>query len=764
MPSEGKRNQIALPILTDIGGPLEIVLEADYETDGLPTPRSCLESPVVSSTPSNLTNEEVVDSNDLSSHTFSEMDEKRHCWQKSSSFAVPSPDTPPTLDKLSISASTNSFLQNIQNTEEIVEEEPFLSHDGRNNSCSNKEISFTNDSSKKFSSQQREQRQQHLHEFLDDDDMITLDTHSTITKNRNLTSPTFGEDMSNEYQLSVEKPSQFFAKMEGILERVEETILDESPYLRMRFKTGFNSKYSNKHRLDLALVAQEKDDFLLNSTSSRSTSSREKISTHSHRDSSRIFCEGKSKIIGDNSMLNTSKDSANILASHVTGEDVSKDGKIFLVSNENTAGIQNLLDTFHQHPTRILVNTPKSSPANTNLTTDAAFGNETHEKSFEEGEEKNNDAKKSYVRKISGYGADDNDNLSTITPVLDRYRLDPTDDNSVGVKVVPNKRSVHHNNNKQIMTPTRGQLPTIAQLSPSLEYILRRSSHEKNLTESGYISPPYMSSKDHMGAPTADDSYTVERKVFRKTPYPKRKLLAMEEVGTGDSITSENDNPNNLTLPSLPDSLQPLQKNEKYFSISVPPLRPCSLEPAHVDESILYGVANNIPSLPKDTRSITSRESSGTSISSGRTTQIYHKDETDTIQKIDRTIDRIDQQLASPIRSGIGNSGGEQKIRKRSSGLFVSEITKMEFESAPRIVRANVSRDRVNQALHAIKKYCCESMTQYHNFEFTDKEGFDMVGLSEQENKSILVSLCHWRRLTMKKDSIRGMIFVVNSD
>jgi len=767
--NEEKNCQTSLPFITNIGGPLEIVLEADYETDGLPTPKSYLESPVLSSPPSNLENEELVDNTELLPPTVSTMNEKMHYWQKSLSFVVPSPDTPPTLDELSMSANTNSLLQNIQIIKDNVEDKPCVSHGSLHNTFSSNEICCTEDSSKRSIvktlniSQQQEQRQHHLQEFLDDDDMITLDTQSTITKNFNLSSPTLAGETSNENQISAEKRSHFIANMEGMLERVEEIVLEESPSRKAYFQNGLKSRYSNKKRIDLALVAQKNEDIQPNSTSGRSTSSREKTLSQSRRNASKIFYENESKSIGDNCVLNISKDSTNVVATQVAEEDVSKDGNVSLVPNKNKVGNRCSLDSFHQRPTHILVDTRLPSPTHMNITMDAAFMNETNEISFEEGREQKKDDPKTYMREISGYDTDDDDNISTLTPILDRYRLDPTDENSVGVKVVPNKRSAHRTQNKQPKTPRRAQLPTIAQLSPPLEFVLRRTLPEKSLIESTFMSPEISSSKDDTGALTADASLILKRKVYRKTPFPKRKLLSMEDVGESDSITNENENLNNFSPSSLPDSPESLKKDERKKFISVPPLRPSSYESGHLDESILHTGAKNIQSIKKRDEVTASPEASVPSICSGKARQMC-QEETDTIQKIDRTIERINLELTPSIRIGIGNCREGQAMRGGAPGYFVREITTTEFESAPRIVRANVSRDRANLALYAIKKHCSESMIQFHNFEFTEKEGYDMVGFSEQENKSILVSLCHWRRLTMKKDKIRGMVFMVNNE
>jgi hypothetical protein len=766
----GISSQTSLPLVANIGGPLESVLEADYETDGIPTPASYLESPALSSAHNGPY--EFYDSDDLATPTVSTRKDQIQNPRTPSSITLRSPDTPPTLDKLSISASTNVLLQHMENVGENGEDNPqqSSSYSCVSDASSSNHISFSKETPKRlvledrYHSQQQEQQQQHLHEFLDEDDMITLDTQSTMTKNNTFCSP----NVTGGTSISVEERSQFFARMEGILERVEETILEECPSPGTYNRNGDISRNFDDHQATSLLFTQGGDDYRPYQHSITSMSSKDRMVTGPHRHPYTTFNGGKSMLSenDEDSGMDLSEDSTNVVATQVAGKGTSKDGIMPLVSTENDITKQNSLNIFQQRPTHILVDTGIASPAHTNITMDATFMNET---SFLRGEERYEENTKPLVRGMINYDSEeDDDNLSTVTPVLDRYRLDPSDDNSIGVKVVPNKRSAHRSNQKQTTTPKQGRLPTIAQLSPSLDYILKAITPKQESNESNFKSPPIMTSERHLRSMAANSSINQNRKVYRKTPFPKRKLVNEEEDDTSRNAADENHNPNISAGSSFPDSPEPFKYNEVHFSISVPPLRPGSFESKRADESVLRLGAKRTLSLPGKNKSHVSGEFRSASFSSGASRQAYLQEETYTIQKIDETIERIDLELASPRRSSIHNTGRMDPVAKTimegSSKLFVNEITESEFESAPRIVRTNVSRDRANKALHAIHRYCSESMAQFHCLEFTEKEGRRIVGLSEQESKSILISLCHWRRLMMKKDATRGMIFAINNE
>jgi hypothetical protein len=541
--------------------------------------------------------------------------------------------------------------------------------------------------------------------------MITLDT--TMTKN-------------NTLSFSVDERSQFFARMEGILERVEETILEESGSPTAYIKNEDESRYS-RHRQTASLLSTQSGD---------------------DEDEQRSMA----------SSMDLSRDSTNVVATQVAGRVTLNDESKPFVSTENSVGNQISRSNFQQRPSHILIHTGIASPAHTNITMDATFTNEANEASFVRGEDNYKVNAKPLVRGIDNRAMEeDDDNLSTVTPILDRYRLDPSDDNSIGVKVVPNKRSARRSNQRQTTTPRQNSLPTIAQLSPSLDYILqtRTPKGERKSNEADFTTPPMMTSERHMRSMATSSSQNRNRKVYRKTPFPNRKQVDMEEDDTNYIAADENHDPNVSTGSSIPDSPEP-------FSISVPPLRPSSFEPKRANETMFQSGTKRSLSFPEKNNPSLGSEFPAVSFTNEESNQIRRREEASTIQKIDETIERIDKELASPTRSGKRGPVAKATVQG-SSEFLINEITETEFESAPRIVRTNVSRDRANKALLSIHRYCSNSTASFNRLEFTEREGSDILGFSDQESKSVLISLCHWRRIMMKKDATQGLTFVINN-
>ena len=549
--NNGIDSQISLPSVINIGGPLESVLEAEYETDGMPTPCSNLESP---ETPA-----------------ISTTQEKRKKDRISSSFRLRSPFTPPTLSN-SFTNSADTLLKNTKDVGENMEDKsPKLS-----NVYSRDHKLLSKDVSRKHIAQEQDNfQQQHLYEFLDEDDMITLDTQSTMTKNNTFYSPAMTGGTSNEQQTSTEEGWQFLARMEGMLERVEETILEDSQSSRNDEKIRDASTCSDEYQgASVPITQGDEDDKPLAWTSSNS-----RLGTLSHRQSRNNIYQVESTTNGsdNNSITDESKDSTNVVATQVAEEDTLKDELESFLLNEYDIKSQNSAKSFLERPSHILVNTELASPANTNITMDATFINETNEKSFLQGESKKyrNNREKIARENICHRDIEDEDNLSTVTPVLDRYRLDPSDDNSIGVKVVPNNRSAHRSKKEHIVTPRQGRLPTISQLSPSLDYILKSITPQKESNHLDFLSPP----KPTQGLlEKASTKFTPNpnRKVYRKTPFPKRKPSLSKDDGIGRKSMDENYDPN--------------ISDGSSFSISIPPLRPRSFDPKATE--VLYSAAN----------------------------------------------------------------------------------------------------------------------------------------------------------------------------
>lgn len=721
------------PLVT-FGGPLESVLEGEYETDGITTPGSHLQSPSLLSTNHPISSfnasGEYCD-NDIETPLSSAIKKEKQNRRRSLTFNLRSPTTPPSLDRLPISASTNKFLRHMGDDGKDVH------NDDRSSSVrcgdfirrSSSRVSISRGISRTSLSPDYSRQQQQLFEFREDDDMITLDTQSTMAMNNNPTSPsvigsTSINSNSNSSRLSAEERSNFFAHMEGMLERVEERNLDESPSPSPSPK-GYERKDDKSRPSDELQVASmlfrqgenKKQQLNIRRTdTSMNSGNRDKNSSQQHSVIT-FYDEDEFMPMDDDEDcdMEESDDSTNVVATQVAEKNNSKEQGLRLGSTvEKSANNSRPLNVFQQRPTHILVDTGVTSPAHTNITMDTTMMNETYDISFARVEEKQSRNIESTVEEIENdYDSNnDIDNLSIETPVLDRFRLVASDISSNCVKVVPNMRSTNRSNRKQKPSPRHGRLPTVAQLSPSLDYHCRSRTPKIESNASAFSSPLITTSERHLRSMGATTPLIKDRKVYRKTPFPKRKT-AVSVLDEHDMSHRENEHPNISTGFSIPNSPEPFKSSAPAFSILVPPLRPRS-----------FGI---------------------------------NLQETDTIDnKIDQALERLDLELASPTARAIAE--------QPSSSFFVKQITEKEFQSAPRIVRTHVNLSQANNALHAIQRYCSETMTNFHSLKFTEREGKNVLKEeSYEKSKQILISLCHWGRLKMKKDSDSGgIIFVLN--
>lgn len=89
-----------------------------------------------------------------------------------------------------------------------------------------------------------------------------------------------------------------------------------------------------------------------------------------------------------------------------------------------------------------------------------------------------------------------------------------------------------------------------------------------------------------------------------------------------------------------------------------------------------------------------------------------------------------------------------------------------EYEVAPPVVKQQVSRDEVNDASGLLEQFLTSRFSDSQTaLEFTEQEAYHALKgylVTEQKSRSVLLSLCHWRRLLMHRDDAHGMRFVVN--
>jgi hypothetical protein len=270
----------------------------------------------------------------------------------------------------------------------------------------------------------------------------------------------------------------------------------------------------------------------------------------------------------------------------------------------------------------------------------------------------------------------EDENLSVMTPVLDRYRLDP-DDNSIGVKVVPNPRGKHHHN----VPPTPREEPG------------RTTTSEFYEDSDGFLSP--------RGLPASISARTTKQ--YRKTPYPKKQQ---------ERSSDDENHPNTPMAPFSPaSSTTSFDASNPESSFSVPPLRPRSFGPSQTTAGARSSTASRTQSLPI-----------------------------------------ISARLPSTPEP---KPFGQQYID------LIEQITITEYNSAPRVVHMHVSLDEANQTIAVLDSYL--SSKKQHGFTEQEASGaLSTLFESEQKCRSVLLSLCHWKRLTVNRQEDGKTRYAVN--
>lgn len=472
--------------------------------------------------------------------------------------------------------------------------------------------------------------------FQDDDDMISLNT--TVEGKIN-PPPNFTSSFKSPIQMMREERSQFLLRMESMLERVEEELIYESrPSDEM-------SRISNLMPKARSVKSRPSDEHSLPSEKSSITEKSRIMERPSNNKFLEELEEGENEE-QSSSGTDNDDDSTNVIATLVA----EKPGLL----QEN---IKRPVPVFSCRPTHITVDMGAQSPAQTNITMDATMMNDTM-------------ISTSVMMQDS-----DEENLSIMTPILDRYRLDP-DDNSIGVKVVPNERGMHQ----------RQRLRTHPEESE------QTATAEFYQDSDGFRSPK--------GLPRSVSARKAQQ--YRKTPYPNK----VKER----SFDDEN-NPNTPQLAFSPVSSTPsFDTTNTESSFSVPPLRP---------------------------RSVGLSQAAGARSSSSRT------------QSLPTTSTRLP-------KTSIMTTAGHQQT------YLIEKITMAEYDSAPRVVQMNVSRDEANTTIAILNDYL-EICRQRKFSEQEGRRALSTVFESEQQSKSVLLSLCHWKRLMMYRQEDNTTMFAVNS-
>lgn len=84
---------------------------------------------------------------------------------------------------------------------------------------------------------------------------------------------------------------------------------------------------------------------------------------------------------------------------------------------------------------------------------------------------------------------------------------------------------------------------------------------------------------------------------------------------------------------------------------------------------------------------------------------------------------------------------------------------------APQVIKMQVSHAEVNTVLDTLESFLTHAKNPHDKLEFSEAEAFQILENSvpsDTKAKTILTSLCHWRRLLMHRDENEGMLFAVN--
>lgn len=461
-----------------------------------------------------------------------------------------------------------------------------------------------------------------------------------------------------------EERSQFLKRMESMLERVEEDLI-----------------YESRPSDEVSRVSTSKNKTV--KTMSRSVKSRPSDEQTIHSEaSSRASETGKSRIDrpSNNKFLDELEHAEDTSSSGTTeiDDDSTKMATLVAEAKPQPMGlnIQRPVPVKSRRPTQITVNHSVPSPAHTNITMDNLDTSTTMMM---------NDTM------ISMLQDEHDDNRSTATPILDRYGLVP-DDNSIGVKVVPNQRG-------------RGGMHQHRHITPPLMDASSNNSNDCQFYEDadGFRSP--------RGLPGTVSARKTKQ--YRKTPYPKKQLE--------ESFDDEN-RPNTRAIAFSPVSASSMASSSfdgphPKSSFSVPPLRPRSFGPRRMEHQVEHSRSQSLP--------------------------------TSSVVGLPKT-------PPAPI--------GPPRIEQQ----MMEKITMAEYNSAPRVVQMQVSREEANQAIDILVDYLQFKGTNQR--EFAEEEGYRALSnllATETKRKSVLISLCHWKRLLMHRrgdsNGHHTTVFEVNS-
>ena len=283
-----------------------------------------------------------------------------------------------------------------------------------------------------------------------------------------------------------------------------------------------------------------------------------------------------------------------------------------------------------------------------------------------------------------------------VTPILDRYRLE-ADDSSIGIKVVPNERGRHRRNEVLV-----GQLG------------LSRKPFSESSNTPG---------KDH------------KTKSFRKTPHPKKiRKPNLQSIVESVSPRMSNDTeaiantqrPKSsscrIIIPELPVATPTIRSHKERPDSNTRRRLSAEYESTKVPPS-------TNPSTPQSTPSIHA------SVSRTPLTAAWIARHMSSDANI---MESMGMEEVSFTAKEIDFSSKDDNSVKSSSIKFISMG---EFKTAPRVVQMQVNISEVNTAAEILSQWIIP------NERVKESDAYLFLPFPEKKSKSILMSLCHWRRM-----------------
>lgn len=332
------------------------------------------------------------------------------------------------------------------------------------------------------------------------------------------------------------------------------------------------------------------------------------------------------------------------------------------------------------------------------------------------------------------------------TPVLDRYRLE---ESPHGLMVVPNQRRPHRRTNRQTTTgnkvgPASAKKSTTTPqpaMPSASKRVFRKTpfrSRHKTLTPS---TPTTIDEhKPLLYDPTASahsllEQYDLEDddEPLLHSPEAVNNLLP-KRLDALEASTNSNNNANNQVF-FPPDhinvtTVSPKQDHQSLPSSLLYASTQIELAKAKDASSLMVATTTNDDSTPS-----TRRHSALVSLSSEEKQKAV---------------------LGSPWVTT--NRRYSTMSAKKSDLRRIATVTQDEYNDAPRLVQMQVSLEDVNASIQRINQAHESNLVSRQFTETRAKLLLQSLGFSQRKCKTILMSLCHWRRLVMKRLSEVGMM------